>query len=61
MGLIGFGFVNSDMILRSTFLMVKAGDHFLLFLKMSIPISPFELIFGWNTFVSKVTFGGMKG
>jgi hypothetical protein len=55
----GFGSVKSEQIDNKIFETVKAGDQD--DLRMSKQIPPDELTFGWNTFVLKYTFGGLKG
>ena len=55
----GFGSVNNEQILKSTFEIVNAGDH--CSFKISKQIDPCEFTFGWYTFVLKFTFGGLNG
>ena len=53
------GSVNNELILKSTFEIVNAGDH--CSFKISKQIVPCEFTFGWYTFVLKFTFGGLNG
>lgn len=55
----GFGSVSREQMLRSTLLIVNAGDH--CSFKISKQIDPWLFTFGWYTFVLKLTFGGLKG
>ena len=53
------GSVNNEQMLKSTLLIVNAGDH--CSFKISKQIDPWLLTFGLYTFVLKFTFGGLNG
>ena len=55
----GLGSVNNEQMLKSTLLIVNAGDH--CSFKMSKQMLPCEFTFGWYTFVLKFTLGGLNG
>ena len=55
----GLGSVNNEQMLKSTLLIVNAGDH--CSFKISKQIDPWLLTFGLYTFVLKFTFGGLNG
>ena len=58
-GSFGSGSVKRELIDNKTLKIVRAGLHW--FLRISRQMLPFELIFGWYTFVEKQTFGGLNG
>lgn len=55
----GLGSQSREHIDNKTFDTVKAGDHW--DLRMSRQILPLLFIFGWQIFVVKAIFGGLKG